>query len=616
MKKLIHCEYFDWIYTISFIILIFLAIILAAPKINNELDFSSDWSYTLVEPNDSYTDMINKTFTKIDKNINNVELSKFVSGGEGYICIKKEFVIPEKLKNDNIAILLGKIMVASDIYVNDIQIDSSGSFPPYFFSEWYKYNYEPITKKIINTNGKNTVLIKIYTNQEGSIEGPVLLGENDSIQAIYSYNQFLNSGINKLIAFIVLIFSWYHLIMYIKRPKEKENLYYSIICLATAFYETNFFLYNINFIRNMKISYLFYQKLIFSCEFIILYAFVMFCKEFAKQSISRKFKNIYLVITIVPIIFIFLLPEYSQFIKIRRYIMILFMAFVVNIIHTLFLDYKNKKQESIKLLFFGSIFGCTVIFDIVYHIIFLSKGIYPYMTGIGFAIYLIGIAGIMAQRFVGYHNEIEKLNDLLEIKVEERTKNLEESNRSLLKINLMLKQAEQKLINMAITDRLTGLYNRSEIEKKFEIEKCRMSETNLGESMFALFIDVDDFKLVNDTYGHATGDKILIDMANILQTTVKNTDIVARYGGDEFVVLICRDNEESLIDIIEKIYINLNNITSLDNSDSNHIKISCSIGVGKYDFSEINDIEKLIKQADDALYVAKKSGKNCYKKGW
>jgi diguanylate cyclase (GGDEF)-like protein len=143
-------------------------------------------------------------------------------------------------------------------------------------------------------------------------------------------------------------------------------------------------------------------------------------------------------------------------------------------------------------------------------------------------------------------------------------------------------------------DPLTLLYNRSFFEKKLE-------ELVLKEVPFALvFLDLDNFKQVNDTYGHDAGDEVLIDMAKILRTNLKGKDVIARLGGDEFVVILPEVTKEEAQKIFTKIEDKVKKIFKEYN-------ISASVGIAE--FPEIKDPKELLKMADKNMYKAKQAGK-------
>lgn len=167
------------------------------------------------------------------------------------------------------------------------------------------------------------------------------------------------------------------------------------------------------------------------------------------------------------------------------------------------------------------------------------------------------------------------------------------------------KHKERKLKNLAYYDNLTKLPNRPHFFSKLRsaVEKATENKTK-----FALFfIDLDGFKQVNDTYGHEVGDKLLIEVAKKLRSSVRKDDFVARLAGDEFVILIENiDGKDILKKIAEKI---IKNVGSKYIIDGNEVKIGASIGISIFP-DDATDIETVMKHADSAMYHSKISGKN------
>lgn len=157
-------------------------------------------------------------------------------------------------------------------------------------------------------------------------------------------------------------------------------------------------------------------------------------------------------------------------------------------------------------------------------------------------------------------------------------------------------------------DPLTGLGNRKALWEK---ASYLMEQSKRYSFKFALlYIDIDGFKIINDTYGHKTGDELLIMIASRLSESVRSTDEVIRIGGDEFAVIVTRIIEKrDCVKIAENILTNISNIFRIGSVD---VKIGASIGIsisGHYSTT----VEKLLSEADLAMYEIKNSGKNSYK---
>jgi len=166
------------------------------------------------------------------------------------------------------------------------------------------------------------------------------------------------------------------------------------------------------------------------------------------------------------------------------------------------------------------------------------------------------------------------------------------------------KRYEAKITKLAYFDSLTGLYNKSSIMERFS------EMVASGSKKIALFfMDLDNFKLTNDSYGHAVGDQLLIQIADTLMDISRGINIVSRFGGDEFVILY--PNFENNVDVdsmAEKLVRYMDDVFKIHTYS---INVSCSIGIAVYP-SDAGNFDELLKNADTAMYKAKEKGKNRY----
>ncbi len=168
----------------------------------------------------------------------------------------------------------------------------------------------------------------------------------------------------------------------------------------------------------------------------------------------------------------------------------------------------------------------------------------------------------------------------------------------------------KRLEKMSITDALTGLYNRRHFEDVVVAEFERFKRYNIPFS--CMMIDVDKFKDINDQCGHDVGDTIIKSMAQLIQGQVRGVDTVARFGGDEFVVLLAQLRGEGAEQVAFRM-LAAANMQNYQEIDHRLTKVSLSIGIAGVPDPDLKTIDQLVKSADQALYKAKNAGRNCYK---
>jgi diguanylate cyclase (GGDEF)-like protein len=195
------------------------------------------------------------------------------------------------------------------------------------------------------------------------------------------------------------------------------------------------------------------------------------------------------------------------------------------------------------------------------------------------------------------------MGNLIDMEAEDIVKYAAALIRNILGINILNARLYQKTQRLAIIDGLTGLYNK-DIFMEFLRKECDHSERH-GASFFLAILDVDDFKTINDTHGHRIGDEVLTQIGLQCRSAVRKSDIIARFGGEEFAWVIREGNEENVTTVLNRFR------TEVDSSEfSNSIRLSISIGLSRYYPRSKDSIEKLIDRTDRALYRAKGNGKN------
>lgn len=192
----------------------------------------------------------------------------------------------------------------------------------------------------------------------------------------------------------------------------------------------------------------------------------------------------------------------------------------------------------------------------------------------------------------------------LEIDLRGTTLELEELAEAMNNAALRLRSSNGALKRQAETDDLTGLRNRRSF-----LEKLDASLLEADDVAAVMFIDLDDFKLANDTLGHAAGDEVLRIVAQRLTACLRSTDMLSRFGGDEFAVAVGRGDVPFAAEVAQRIVAALRCPVIIDGAS---IQLGCSIGVAIAGGEPAADADELVRNADYAMYLAKADGKNRY----
>ncbi|MGD2139826.1 MAG: diguanylate cyclase [Burkholderiales bacterium] len=232
--------------------------------------------------------------------------------------------------------------------------------------------------------------------------------------------------------------------------------------------------------------------------------------------------------------------------------------------------------------------------------------LFVYLAEYAFVFIIATMSYVMFVKLLRLHKELEESKDELEDKVRERTAQIQKLN--------------DELQHAAEIDALTGAYNRRFLDQYLEVEMRRAMaerhhqmnagmtepEMNFGLAMF----DIDDFKQINDKYGHINGDQVLETVAERVRASIFERDLLCRYGGEEFVVIFTRTSRQGIIEAAEKIRACVSSEPIVINDASAPMKITVSIGVTSFDDVDEPSAETILRSADECLLAAKRMGKN------
>ena len=417
----------------------------------------------------------------------------------------------------------------------------------------------------------------------------------------------------------------YYLFFYLKRPQIKEHLPFALLCLSVGFYAVfSAGLYNSNSLPEG----IFWQRLQLDITVPISIFLIWFAGIFTGQKDNRLIQIFIGWFLIIFIATLFVSPEFTlstihpaikniNVLGIQAtyyegrlgfvYQAELLSAIIVYIyFFYLFIRYYKKTRYKPLLLIFA---GLIIYFIGVVNDSLVAARVYQsiYIGEYAFSFIVIAMAYTLLDKFVNLQTAYEEFNVDLEQKVRERTSEIDRLNRSLK--------------DLAERDGLTGVYNRRFFNEYFDIEvkraknylehKARLVPKEENEMNFGLaFIDIDQLKFINDTYGHQAGDAVLKQVTNIIERHIFTRDVLCRYGGDEFVLLLTKTSRAGVLQAAEKIRKEIDEHEFVIDKILTRQHVTVSVGLINFDEVPGQGNEEILKLADDRLLRAKNCGKN------
>lgn len=263
-----------------------------------------------------------------------------------------------------------------------------------------------------------------------------------------------------------------------------------------------------------------------------------------------------------------------------------------------------KSHRTILMIISGFVLFGGVLNDVIAA---LSSSYNLYISEFTLFLFLFAQTQYHSLRFVSALDMAEHLTDNLQNEVAEKTKELSIRNVELEDKADYLKIQHDQIKELSETDHLTGLYNRQTFDSHLDLKFPQA--VHKAEPLSLVMLDIDNFKKINDSYGHQVGDECLKAVAEFLrQANLRKNDFVARYGGEEMVIVLTNTDIKSAEEISQRICDGLSQIEL--HSDEGTIVLTASFGIAELIFNQVENTSELIKLADDALYQAKARGKN------
>jgi len=381
-------------------------------------------------------------------------LAKLLPATQGYLWLRTSFAVPETLHDKQLGLFLGRITMADQTWLNGSLIGAEGSFPPRVWSAWNVFRNYSVPTNLLYHNRDNTLLIKVYVGGEGSLADKPFLAEKQRTDLSYWSKLLSNVLINGMAATLMVVFGLYHLILFARRPKEKESLSFALLSILGAIYLGNFYAGYIPWFRINPPDFLLFQKIVASMSiYIVAFLFASFVRDFLGRKESKPVFLIRLALMLVPLLIVLVLPNYSLLRQLRGPITAIFLLPMAAYSLYMVIDSLRKHNKDAFALLTGvSPLFVTALLDIILHNIFQLNEL-PYFAGFGFPLMIMSLLFILASRFAAARSEAENLNINLEGLVEERTSALSATNDTLSNTLHQLEQTQhiaEKDMKMAI----------------------------------------------------------------------------------------------------------------------------------------------------------------------
>lgn len=437
-----------------------------------------------------------------------------------------------------------------------------------------------------------TFQVSSFEHIRGGFENSIFFGDADTVVRKFNSNLIFNLFINGAI-FIIGLFL---LLLTLHQKRGLSNFIFGSFCMvisARALFSVPFY-YTILF---PKISWLWGTRL----EYILTEAssglFVIFIWSLHQRFFSKRIMQILVSVAFIPmVITLFTKPIFFQ--------TLFFNVFYITVPGSIYIVYviiRSIRNHSLYAKM--NLIGIFVIIGAFFNDFLVGQNIYQSesLMLMAVAIYVLIHVIVLSKSFADQakkqeqlNTQLSTLNTSLDAKVVERTKQLE-------KVNLHLQELASK-------DGLTGIYNRTAFNEY--IEDCFEDQKNLANETALLLMDIDNFKLYNDTYGHVKGDELLRNIVGIIEGSLPPTAFFARYGGEEFAVIFENTSYEQSLNLAENIRVNLEK-RKFEHKNSVLGYVTISIGVAMLTKnSTFSSPVEWIDAADNKLYQSKVKGKN------
>lgn len=408
---------------IAVISLVFISFLLSSCansfRKNSPRVFLRQWSYSVD----------GRTFTDLPpKPLGNLET--YIPGKKGFITLHTEFELPWKLASADVGLALGKILIASKIYLNGKEVGGTGNFPPNAFSAGQAYTNVKLSSQFLNLTGKNTIEIVMWVEGKGGISDKPFVSSYMDTSRFTSAMTFYYSKLNLIFSWSMVLTAVIYLMFYAQQKKEKHYRDYAFMNLWTAVYLIPFWASEIPNAL-MSLPYLWWNKIFNGVlAIVVAYYAASFVRSFLGVETGKKLNLSRWILLGAGVIYMALIPSQIFFYK-YQYIMVGFMLFQLMFACSAFIGELRKGNKKLVQLIIGfSPVLLTLFVDVILKAV-LRLSMVPYMTIFGWQMTSITFICIVTVQYSRIRKSFEYLNENLEKEVKDRTLKLTKANEEL-----------------------------------------------------------------------------------------------------------------------------------------------------------------------------------------
>ena len=388
---------------------------------NSPRVFLREWSYSID----------GRTYIQLPpKPLGNLE--SYLPGNKGFITLHTEFELPWKLASGDVGLALGKILIASKIYLNGTEIGGTGSFPPKVYSAGQAYTNIKLNPQFLKLDGKNTIEIVMWVEGKGGISDKPFISTYTDTSRFTSTMTFFYSKLNLIFAWSMVLAAGIYLMFFAQQRKEKHYRDYALMNLWTAVYLVPMWASEIPNVL-MRIPYIWWNTIFNGAVAIISnYYAVSFVRSFLGVETGKKTRICRRILAIIGIIFMVMIPNQVFFYKYQFVMLGFILIQQVYSVSAVFSEFKKRNKQLINLVIGFSPVILTLFVDIVLKFVFRLSMV-PYMTIFGWQMTSITFICIVTIQYSRIRKSFEYLNENLEKEVKERTLELTKANKELEK---------------------------------------------------------------------------------------------------------------------------------------------------------------------------------------